>query len=620
MKRQIQRSMMLCPVAAVMFTGCVKLDLKPLYQATDDDWYSSETEIEMSANDLWRVAFFPIDDERWDDDITSRSGVQEIKAGTGTAQSSWASERWLSEYKAITRSRKILKSIQEGRAQISTEEKRRQYEGEALFMQGFAYAELATYFGDCVLDTVGISLQEAYKSKRAPKEEVLKYAYRCLDSAAVRLPASYSGQQRPTSGAALGFKARFALFHGDWKIAADAAKKVMDSGLYKLHDSYPALFATAQSSKELLFYFKGSEYSAPGLIGRVSEFTIRKMNGFISESPSYSLLCSYLCTDGKPIDESPLYNPKDPFSNRDPRLGMTIQPFKTKWAPDYADYERSKTDGTFGSKYKAYTLLGYEYSPSPYATKIYSLKTKEMVANPDSKATHEHASYNGLAMRKFVNDDWAGAADKYYKSDNLFPYLRYAEILLTYLEAENELGPCGQDILDKTINKVRERAYRGSGLSYPKVTETSQESLRKIIKMERRMEFPFEGVRYRDLLRWKIAETAFNMPEYYLSRSWSGSKEWNGSVEESNVKLSEGFRELLVNWDEGNFPIGGIFDKSRNFNYIDDDGIPHIGYMEQQGYISVYYQCTFDRHKNYLWPIPASDKLVNPDIMQNPGY
>ena len=48
---------MLCPVAAVMFTGCVKLDLKPLYQATDDDWYSSETEIEMSANDLWRVDF-----------------------------------------------------------------------------------------------------------------------------------------------------------------------------------------------------------------------------------------------------------------------------------------------------------------------------------------------------------------------------------------------------------------------------------------------------------------------------------------------------------------------------------------------------------------------------------
>lgn len=60
----------------------------------------------------------------------------------------------------------------------------------------------------------------------------------------------------------------------------------------------------------------------------VRDFVIRKIGGHCNQSPSLELFCSYTCTDGLPIDKSPLYNPKDPFANRDPRLAMTIQPFK----------------------------------------------------------------------------------------------------------------------------------------------------------------------------------------------------------------------------------------------------------------------------------------------------
>ena len=217
-------------------------------------------------------------------------------------------------------------------------------------------------------------------------------------------------------------------------------------------------------------------------------------------------------------------------------------------------------------------------------------------------------------MRKFVKDNWKNFNSNGNVSDNCYPYLRYAEILMTYLEAKNELGQCTQDDLDRTINLIRERAYRGSGITYPRVETTSQEALRKIIRMERRSEFAFEGLRYRDLLRWRIAEKSHNKSMYYLNRSWSGSADWNGLTgSESNRELSSDFINILKNWDEGNFPIGGI-------PVIDEDGLPDLSPMETAGYITTFYKMSFDPKKNYLWPIPANDILVNDNLEQNYGY
>lgn len=481
-------------------------------------------------------------------------------------------------------------------------------------MTGFAYCALATYYGDCVLNK-GMTLEEAYKAVRSPKSEVLAYAFECLDKAVEYLPTSYTGQQRPTKGAALGFKARFALFHEDWKTAIQAAEECMNLEVYQLHDNYSELFK-ANSSPELMFYFKGdlTLKKGYGFFGDVGSYVIRKIGGTTSRSPSLELFCSYTCIDGLPIDKSPLYNSKDPFANRDPRLAMTIQPFKTKYSADYVEYEQSKVDGTFKEKYPDYITLGYEYNPNPYANKVYEVSSGQMVISTDSKASNQHSAYNGLLLRKFVKDNWKDFKNYGRVSDNCYPYLRYAEVLMTYIEAKNELGECTQEDLDKTINLIRERAYRGSGITYPRVKVASQEALRKIICMERRSEFAFEGIRYRDLLRWRIAEKSHNKPMYYLSRAWSNSANWNGLTgSESNIELSADFMVLLKNWDKGNYPIGGI-------PVIDKDGLPDLSPMETAGYITTFYKMSFDPKKNYLWPIPANDILVNDKLTQNEGY
>lgn len=199
---------------------------------------------------------------------------------------------------------------------------------------------------------------------------------------------------------------------------------------------------------------------------------------------------------------------------------MTIQPFKTKYSADYAEYEQSKKDGTFPAKYPDYITLGYEYNPSPYAINVYEVSSGKMVLNNDAKASNQHSAYNGLMLRKYVKDNWKDYNNYGGVSDNCYPYLRYAEVLMSYVEAKNEMGQCTQEDLDKTINLIRERAYKGTGIDYPRVETASQAALRKIIRMERRSEFALEGHRYRDLLRWRIAEKSHNKSMYYLNRAY----------------------------------------------------------------------------------------------------
>lgn len=78
--------------------------------------------------------------------------------------------------------------------------------------------------------------------------------------------------------------------------------------------------------------------------------------------------------------------------------------------------------------------------------------------------------------------------------------MRYAEVLLSYLEALNEVAPgeVDQSVLDLTINDIRNRV---SLPGYQKADLPTQEDVRKAVRKERRVELAFEGFRYFDVLR-----------------------------------------------------------------------------------------------------------------------
>lgn len=591
----------ICMISALLFTSCVDLNLNPLSEGSSENWYSSASEIEMSLNDFYRTAFFPIDGTAWADDAAWRSNTQLVWNGTMTAEDGTVAGRWQNYYKGIARALRIINNLDAKGGDLGLNDATIQrYKGEAYFYLGFAYGMLAFHWGDVILDKTGMTLEEAYSATRSPKSEVLAYSMECFDKAAQGLPATYGGVQRATKGMAYAFKARIAIYNGDYATAATAAKACMDLGVYSLHDNYQDLFI-AGTSPEWIFVFKG-DYALKQYYWSASDcqnYAPRLIGGWGTCGPSYELVFAYPCTDGLPVDESPLYNPKAIFDHRDPRMAMTIAPFAQ---PE----SECVKNGTY--KPEDYEFCGYEFTPSPLANKVTRISDGAKVFNTDSKACALHAAYNGFYWKKYVDPaNWTAANG--WKGNNAYIHMRYGDVLLMYAEAMNEQGKCDQAVLDATINKLRERAYKGTGMAYPKVTTDTQAKLRTIIRTERFIELAFEGHRYEDLLRWKVAEVIFNRPIYYLERTWSGSGSWDGNL----ASTPEAYQKLAQNWLDGNYPVGGVPD-------IDENGLSDLSYMAANGWVVQATTRQFDKNRDYLWPVPAADILVNPNLTQNPGY
>lgn len=553
-----------------IWTSCIDLDLNPLSQASSENWYSDETEIEMSIKDFYRDSFWPLDNENRTDDFIYRETLSSIVNGTLNGQDGDVTTLWTNQYKSIARTNTILANKDKMLAMGISEEKVNQYMAEALFQRASCYARLVTYFGNVVYVTEVIDIDAAFQMGQTPKEEVIPLIYADYDEAIKYLPEKYTGtsSQRATKGAAMAMKARFALYMGDWEVCRDAAKQCMDLGIYKLHSSYADLFlSTTKNAEEAIFLLPRSiEYDVTYGSSNVKNEVTRNPGGWGAYCPSWDLLASYLCTDGLPIDESPLFDPHNPFKNRDPRCTATIVEFGTRH-------------------------LGFDYNPHPDAVEVMNYNTGKMQKNNDARVNAQYASYNGLVWKKGIDETWL---ENGMDVDPDKIIIRYADVLLMYAEAKIELNQIDQSVLD-AINQVRARAYGVDYTqtnAYPAVTTTDQQKLRSILRAERRMEFAKEGLRYMDLVRWKIAGKALTRPNYGMLYPVSLLKE---------KVVDKG----LWFWPET--PA------------IDEDGIPDFSAMENAGLIAPMSQRMWN-DRQYLWPIPTKEILINDNLVQNPGY
>jgi len=123
---------------------------------------------------------------------------------------------------------------------------------------------------------------------------------------------------------------------------------------------------------------------------------------------------------------------------------------------------------------------------------------------------------NGVAYTPSNTRPTGAGVSKFLSTDvNLIPYdyatqsdqdwvlVRYADVLLMLAEAENELNGSTQ-LAFNAINAVRNR------VGLPLLSGLDKANLRTKIRHERRIEFAFEGQRYFDLKRWKIAKQVLN--------------------------------------------------------------------------------------------------------------
>src|SRR5690606_1026702 len=111
------------------------------------------------------------------------------------------------------------------------------------FLRAYFYTYLIGLYGDVPWVDHILELSNAHLP-RTPKAEVLQHIYEDLDFAAENLPTTRPSTEtgKVTKGAALALKARAALWLDDFQTAAEAAKAVMDLGVYELYPSYQDLF------------------------------------------------------------------------------------------------------------------------------------------------------------------------------------------------------------------------------------------------------------------------------------------------------------------------------------------------------------------------------------------
>jgi len=463
-----------------------------------------------------------------DNGFEKDNNVTDFNNGDLTSSYSPVKDLWTTTYKSIIKCNNFLENIDRVEMDVN---KKEEMKAEVATIRAFDYFYLSFLWGDVPLVKTVLSVNEANSVFRDPKADVVDFVIAELRSAIPNLPSTRPDNQygRITKGGALAILGRVLLAEKRWEEAKDAYKQIMDLNVYSIDPRFSDLFIEkGENSKEFVLVSKRMPevYGTSVLLSCVG-FT---WGGYHHFSPFNELVEDFECTDGKPIHESPLFDPEKPYENRDPRLLKSIM-----------------VDNV-----------------SIYKETLY-------IAHPDSSPTNykdqvTRRPWSGYMVRKFCDEEYNGNL-RTYGCD--FPMIRYAEVLLSYLEANIEAGsPITQQLLDETINKVRGRQE----INMVPVTETDPDKLTTILRRERRVELAWEGLRLFDLFRWRTAHTL-------LKGRFHGMKVCSKAE-------APGYNKVQVNADG-------------------------------------YYFCeetSFRENVDYLWPIPQSEKDVNANLTQNPGY
>ena len=543
----MKKNFLYIAAAAVLgFSSCVELDRFPLEELSDGSFWKSATDAEMAVSDLYPSlpSIYEIDDA-----INSDDAVHGIKWAAGNVSKGIYDPLdmgWSGSYGAIRQANVILSKIDEV-PNYETADKNKVL-GQTYFFRAFHYFDLIRTFGDVPYIDKPLTLADQEGITRAPRAEVYSKMMADFDKAIEYLPTSWSGSDygRITKGAALAMKARAALYYGDWQVAADNAKKCMDLGVYELYDKdntgkYAELFWEKADGCNEFICIQQHKAGVNGsyLLGWSAFPTL----GWGGLNPTQSLVDAFEDIEGAPIAKSALYDEKNPFANRDPRLEVNVL-----------------HDGE----------VMYDQT-----IKVAPLKS----SGNTGIGRHGDATATGYYMQKWLDpsvypltDGWDMGKDQVV--------IRYAEVLLTYAEAKNELAGLDASAFD-AVNQVRRRVgmpeLQNSDASKPTYCAT-QDDLRQRIRNEWRVEFALEGgKRQWDIRSWGIAMDVMNKPRLGLKYEL---------VESPDAKEGDGGMICIL----------------------------YQGDKQAVGEATAY------KEHNYLYPVPQKEIDLNPNLTQNPGY
>lgn len=417
--------------------------------------------------------------------------------------------------------------------------------GEAYFLRAYYYHQLLRFYGGVPIVDKTYTLNDSFNIARNTFEECVNFIVKDLDQSAQLLNGKTMDPGRASKLAALALKARVLLYaasdlhdaataksksatlnaypnialvaytSGDraarWQAAKAAAKAVMDASQgYKLNLSAPvsaeegknnyisisvggkskASFADASAAVELIFNrtvtpLWTAEDNWP--MGGTHYGINNGPNGYhnwAGNTPIQQLVDDYEMMDGSKFDWGNTTHKAAPYENRDPRFYATILYDGAGWKPRPADVAGKDPANQIQTGVYADGSGGF----------INGLDTRE------STVENWNGTRTRYYTRKFIDPD-PNLPDNQSNAQTLpWPFIRYTEMVLNYIEACLALGEEAE--ARNWLNKIRFRA------GMPAVTDVGQ-ALVDRYRNERRIELQYEEHRYHDARRWMIAPAVF---------------------------------------------------------------------------------------------------------------
>ena len=539
------------------------LDRYPLDQISDENFWQTEDHVKSVANTFtaslrgkyWlNMTEAMADSAPW----AVTTAFRTIGGGNYATDISQINTIWEESYTYIGRTNYFLHNYQ--RAVDVSDEVKERFAAEAYFYRAYNYWMLTSYFGDVpyITDVLSVDSPDVYRG-RDKRSDIIDAITKDLEDHYRALPeyieAGSDEFGRVSQTAALALLSRIYLYNERWADAVDAAERAMASTYYTLYTTgnpdvdYKNLFNyTGRASRnannhETLLAFVYN-YSL-GEDARTSHNLSREIwvpNDYSRFVPTKSTIESYLTDEGEIWDPSSVSTYEEVFEHRDPRMTQSILQPGSAW------------EGGVG---------GDINNDNP------KLFTYPLLVNMRSGCM----TYSGYYLTKYVEPSTVSSVSH---DDNDIIILRYAEVLLNYIEAKEQLGSVTQDDLDRTINKLRDRV----GMVHLDLDKLPQGSdLRTEIRRERRVELFFEGHRYFDLIRWK-----------------------------EGARLGEDLLGVKRSW----------LDQSRLSSSLDDLTWKNV---DGEEYLVIETGRTFVDPKHYLLSVPFKQSQLNPNLLpNNPGW
>lgn len=571
--------------------ACDVTDLSPIDSFTDESYWTSVNDLKLYANGLYGNLSAPTatGDNISDNFVTNSYSSYLFNELTIPAEASSANGWYWNTIRNCNYFMQRYDKV------TGSEEEINKYVAEVRFFRGLLYFDKIKSFGDVPwyeTDLQTSDTDELYKP-RDNRDYVLGKIIEDFEFAINWLPNKANAESgRLHKDAAKTQLARICLYFGTYKKyhnetssgdalsstsllqkAASLAKEIMDSGNYSIvkgtdagsdqlsFDGYPLYYSNQFTQEDL-------STNAESILARFYETGVltHETGRHVGENGmglSKDFVESFLMKDGTPIfNAGSGYkgddNQENEFADRDPRIYQIID-----------------------NKHRPYTVI----SGTRYVNAVANVAASQGVTG--YPCVKYRSANSKQAEARNTSYDW-------------FVY-RYAEVLLIYAEAQAELDLCTQDVLDKTINLLRDRVEMAH-LTVNPVADVKPinygyvvSNLLYEIRRERRIELIAEGFRLDDLKRWNAMKLLENPKTMF------------------GLRITD---DVITAYAAANITFGGTSGRP----IITYDGETYLYQYAAAKTLNDAGRVWSSSDRRWLSPIPTNEITLNPNLIQNSGW